>query len=115
MNVKEAGYFYILTNPSFREGRVKIGKSAHSVDVRSKELDNTAVPMLFEIFATLKTVKYIEAEKLIRNISKGLTISKATITSFFRSNQKKPLILNRIGSIRGLQSVLPFNTNYSFF
>lgn len=44
MNKKEKGYVYILTNPSFKEDWVKIGKSTRTVDVRSKELDNTAVP-----------------------------------------------------------------------
>lgn len=62
-NTKEPGYVYILTNPSFREDWVKIGKSARPVDVRSKELDNTAVPLPFEIYATIKTVKYNEVEK----------------------------------------------------
>ena len=37
MNNKEPGYVYILTNPSFREDWVKIGKSSRPVDVRSKE------------------------------------------------------------------------------
>ena len=55
---KEPGYVYILTNPSFREDWVKIGKSSRPVDIRSKELDNTAVPLPFEIFATMKTSKY---------------------------------------------------------
>ena len=54
MSNKEPGYVYILTNPSFREDWVKIGKSSRPVDVRSKELDNTAVPLPFEIFATMK-------------------------------------------------------------
>ena len=53
----DKGYVYILTNPSFKEDWVKIGKSSRPVDVRSKELDNTAVPMPFEIYATLKTSK----------------------------------------------------------
>lgn len=57
MNTKEPGYVYILTNPSFREDWVKIGKSSRPVDVRSKELDNTAVPLPFEIFATMKTIE----------------------------------------------------------
>ena len=65
MTTKEPGYVYILTNPSFREDWVKIGKSSRPVDVRSKELDNTAVPLPFEIFATMKTVKYNEVEKLV--------------------------------------------------
>ena len=60
MENKEPGYVYILTNPSFREDWVKIGKSSRPVDVRSKELDNTAVPLPFEIFATMKTTKYNE-------------------------------------------------------
>ena len=62
---KEPGYVYILTNPSFREDWVKIGKSSRPVDVRSKELDNTAVPLPFEIFATMKTTKYYEVVKLV--------------------------------------------------
>ncbi|MCM1034505.1 MAG: GIY-YIG nuclease family protein [Paludibacter sp.] len=59
----EKGYVYILTNPSFREDWVKIGKSSRPVNVRSKELDNTAVPLPFEIYATIETVKYNEVEK----------------------------------------------------
>ncbi|MBR1799813.1 MAG: GIY-YIG nuclease family protein [Bacteroidales bacterium] len=59
------GFVYILTNPSFREDWVKIGKSSRPVDVRSKELDNTAVPMPFEIYATMQTSKYAEIEKII--------------------------------------------------
>ena len=62
---KNQGFVYILTNPSFREDWVKIGKSSRPVDVRSKELDNTAVPLPFEIYATLKTVKYDKVEKQI--------------------------------------------------
>lgn len=71
--IKEPGYVYILTNPSFREDWVKIGKSSRPVDVRSKELDNTAVPLPFEIFATIKTAKYNEVEKLVHNIVDNLT------------------------------------------
>ena len=62
------GYVYILTNPSFREDWVKIGKSAREVDVRSKELDNTAVPLPFEIYATVKTSKYDELEAKLHKI-----------------------------------------------
>lgn len=73
MNNKEPGYVYILTNPSFREDWVKIGKSSRPVDVRSKELDNTAVPLPFEIFATIKTTKYNEVEKLVHKTIDRLT------------------------------------------
>ena len=70
---KEPGYVYILTNPSFREDWVKIGKSSRPVDVRSKELDNTAVPLPFEIHATIKTVKYNEVEKHVHKTIDRLT------------------------------------------
>lgn len=73
MTDKEPGYVYILTNPSFREDWVKIGKSCRPVNVRSKELDNTAVPLPFEIFATLKTTKYNEAEKLVHKYIERFT------------------------------------------
>lgn len=62
------GYVYILTNPSFREDWVKIGKSSREVDVRSKELDNTSVPLPFEIYATVQTAKYDELEAKLHKI-----------------------------------------------
>lgn len=73
MKNTEQGYVYILTNPSFKEDWVKIGKSSRPVDVRSKELDNTAVPLPFEIFATMKTCKYNEVEKLVHKTIDRLT------------------------------------------
>ena len=72
-NDNSLGYVYILTNPSFREDWVKIGKSSRPVDVRSKELDNTAVPLPFEIYATLKTAKYDKVEKQIHKQIDRLT------------------------------------------
>lgn len=73
MAKKEPGYVYILTNPSFREDWIKIGKSSRPVDVRIKELDNTSVPLPFEIFATMKTAKYNEAEKLVHRYIERFT------------------------------------------
>lgn len=69
----QSGYVYILTNESFREDWVKIGKSSRPVDVRSKELDNTAVPLPFTIYATLQTSKYHEVEKLVHSMIDELT------------------------------------------
>lgn len=63
-----SGYVYILTNPSFKDDWVKIGKSSRPVDVRSKELDNTAVPLPFKIYAIMKTDKYNEAEHQIHSL-----------------------------------------------
>ena len=71
--MKEPGFVYILTNPSFREDWVKIGKSSRPVNIRSKELDNTAVPLPFEIFATLQTAKYDKVEKLVHKTIDRLT------------------------------------------
>ena len=71
--MENQGYVYILTNPSFKEDWVKIGKSSRPVDIRSKELDNTAVPLPFEIYATMQTVKYHEVEKLIHKMIDRLT------------------------------------------
>ena len=73
MENEQKGYVYILTNPAFRENWVKIGKSSRPVNVRSKELDNTAVPLPFEIYATMCTVKYAEAEKLVHKYIERFT------------------------------------------
>ena len=72
-NTGSPGYVYILTNPSFKEDWVKIGKSSRPVDVRSKELDNTAVPLPFEIYATMQTSKYNEVEKMVHKMIDRLT------------------------------------------
>src|SRR5690554_7428710 len=63
--MKEKGYVYVLTNPSFRDDWVKIGKSKRLPEVRGRELYNTAVPLPYEVYATLYTNKYNEAERMI--------------------------------------------------
>lgn len=73
---KTFGYVYILTNPSFREDWIKVGKSSRPVDVRSKELDNTSVPLPFEIYGTVKTTKYNELEKEFHAILTNLAKSR---------------------------------------
>lgn len=83
MPKNESGYVYILTNPSFREDWVKIGKSSRPVDIRSKELDNTAVPLPFDIYATLKTNKFNETEKLVHNFIDQLTTRRIRKTREF--------------------------------
>lgn len=90
--MKEPGYVYILTNPSFKEDWVKIGKSSRPVDIRSKELDNTAVPLPFEIYATLKTLKYHEAEKHIHDfISMFTNLRIRDNREFFNIQPEKAL------------------------
>ena len=77
MQEDKQGYVYILINPSFKEDWVKIGKSSRPVDVRSKELDNTAVPLPFEIFATMQTSKYSDAVKAIHK--RGIMINASFV------------------------------------
>lgn len=98
---KEPGYVYILTNPSFKEDWVKIGKSSRPVDVRSKELDNTAVPLPFEIFATMKTAKYNEAEKLVhRYIERFTNLRIRNNREFFNVKPEEALdIFREVGSL----------------
>ena len=69
----EKGFVYILTNESFREDWVKIGRSCRPVDVRSKELDNTAVPLPFKIYATIQTTKYTNVERIVHKQIDRLT------------------------------------------
>ena len=95
--MKEAGYVYILTNPSFKDDWVKIGKSSRPVDIRSKELDNTAVPLPFEIYATLKTAKYSEVEQQLHKMIDSLTdIRIRPNREFFNITPAKALNLLKI-------------------
>ena len=95
------GYVYILTNPSFREDWVKIGKSSRPVDVRSKELDNTAVPLPFEIYATMKTVKYNEAESLVHGLMDQLTDKRIRKNrEFFNLRPEEALkLFNKVAAV----------------
>ena len=61
---KERGYVYIFTNKSFREGWVKIGKTT-DIKKRLTQLDNTSCPLPFDVYATLKTRRYDEAEDFV--------------------------------------------------
>ena len=69
---RSAGYVYILVNPSLK-GMVKIGKTKRPVNLRSKELYNTAIPTQFEEYASLETDKYAEVEELVHRILTKLT------------------------------------------
>lgn len=72
MATKEPGYVYILTNPSFREDWIKIGKTTN-MEERLRTLYNTSLPLPFEPYATMKTVKYSEAEKLVHHYIERFT------------------------------------------
>ena len=96
------GYVYILTNPSFREDWIKIGKSSRPVDIRSKELDNTAVPLPFEIYATMKTSSYNQVEAMLHKILEGTHVRIRKNREFF--NVKPEVALNAFYDIAALLS-----------
>lgn len=90
------GYVYILTNPSFREDWVKIGKSARPVEKRIKELYNTAVPLPFSIYATIQTTKYQEVEKFVHSALDHLTQSRVSSNrEFFKVEPQVALAVFR--------------------
>jgi hypothetical protein len=66
MAENKPGYVYIFTNESFREGWVKIGKT-QDIKKRLNQLDNTSCPMPFDVYATLKTKRYDEAEEFVHD------------------------------------------------
>lgn len=52
--MKELGYVYILTNPSFKEDWVKIGMCSTTVEQRVKKVDSTGVPLFISKFPNLR-------------------------------------------------------------
>ena len=114
MRDKEPGYVYILINPSFREDWVKIGKSSRPVDVRSKELDNTAVPLPFEIYATLRTVKYDKVEKQIHKEKLYIPADSELVKTLLHVYKEhtgidgKPVCIGGGTYAKGLPNILAF-------
>lgn len=60
-----AGFVYILTHRCFKDGIVKIGRTKGEVEKRNLELFSTELPWPFDTYATLKTSRFVETEKLI--------------------------------------------------
>lgn len=99
--MEKRGYVYILTNPSFKDDWVKIGKSAVSVEQRVKQLDGTAVPLPFEIYATLQTKRYSEVERTVHQTIDSLTDLRIRRNrEFFNISPQRALeILKMIASV----------------
>jgi hypothetical protein len=91
--MKEPGYVYILTNPSFKDDIVKIGLTSGTVEKRMKELHTTGVPTPFEKYASIKTSKYEEVERFIHHsislLSEGSRVNDNR--EFFRIGPEKAL------------------------
>ena len=58
-----AGFIYILRNPSFEKDIFKVGRTQNSTDVRAKQLSNTSVPDRFHIMREWKVENHKQAEK----------------------------------------------------
>ena len=91
--MKEPGYVYILTNPSFKDDIVKIGLTSGTVEKRMKELHTTGVPTPFEKYASIKTSKYEEVERFMHHslslLSEGSRVNDNR--EFFRIGPEKAL------------------------
>jgi len=96
----DAGFVYILTNRYFIPGIVKIGRTKGEVEKRNKELFSTGLPWPFDIYATLKTSRFVETEALIHGILEKDRINRKR--EFFSVTPEKALeIFYRV------QNVLP--------
>ena len=102
-----------MTNPSFRHDWVKIGKCTRPVDVRSRELDNTAVPLPFEIYATLKTNDCAKVERHIhKEIERFTNLRIRKNREFFNVLPEKALeIFRDVVDIRGEGEITLYKNN----
>ncbi len=87
------GFVYILTNPKYQTNCIKIGQTT-DLEKRIKVLSSaSSVPIPFEKYATLETVKYKEVEILIHKMIDGIN-SKVHFNKkreFFEIDPKKVL------------------------
>lgn len=88
--MENKGCVYVLTNESFKDDWVKIGKSSRTPGKRKGELSNTSLPFPFEIFAVLYTAKYNEAEKAIHNmLQRHVNLRVSPNREFFSVDKNK--------------------------
>lgn len=90
------GYIYILSNPSFVEGRIKIGKTERDPeDYRRYELDTTGVPEPFKVeyWAYVKNYHELEkhlhkkfSEQRVRSNREFFTVDVSDVIIEIRSN-----------------------------
>lgn len=112
-NKIEKGYVYILTNPSFKEDWIKIGQT-QDIEKRLKQLYKTCIPLPFEIFATLKTSKYEDVEKQVKENIDELTktrISKKR--EFFNISPEKALkvLQNFAATLDDAEIIYPYKSS----
>ena len=105
------GYIYIMTNPCLKN-MVKIGY-ATDVEERRRQLNTTALPTDYEIYATYKTPGKLEDKKLhklIDNLNPDLRVSKNR-EFFVMTPQDAYDLLETIALISGTNERLKINKN----
>ena len=61
------GFIYIMSNPSFSDGKIKIGKSQKDPSFRKEELNSTGVPEPFEIEYFALVENYDDVELIVHS------------------------------------------------
>lgn len=100
------GFIYIMTNPALKD-MVKIGY-ATDVESRRKQLNTTALPYEYEIYATYEIFGNLEDKKLhkmIDNLNPDLRISKNR-EFFVLSPEDAYELLESIATISGTKEKL---------
>lgn len=107
------GYVYILINPCLKENWIKIGSAASLEDVCAKELRNSDLPLPYKMYATLETVNYVSAEKLIRRyIETYLNLQIHKDSKFFNIKPKEALaLLRKVAEVVGDCNVEVLSSN----
>jgi hypothetical protein len=91
---KDCGSVYVLSNPSFKDNRYKIGLTTRSCDKRAKELYTTGVPTPFQVKHQWEVVDTKLMERFMHVIFEPLRANKSR--EFFDA----PLdVIIRIGNI----------------
>lgn len=63
-NIDKSGVVYCLVNPSFKENWIKIGRTIN-MEERLRSLNNTSVPLPFEVFSIIKTSDMFSMEQFV--------------------------------------------------
>jgi hypothetical protein len=66
-----AGFVYIMSNPFFADGRIKIGATERDPEFRKSELNSTGVPEPFKVEYSAYVQNHHELEKKIHRHFEG--------------------------------------------
>lgn len=76
LHCKEIGYLYVLTNPGFQEGLLKIGSTRKAMEERLRELNSPdSVPTPFKVEACFEVDEPLAAEERVLDTLKEFRIS----------------------------------------